>query len=241
VVGRRTEYYGYLCQSGGTCVEASNSQPEVEIPQGARRAEFWFYCVPWFAGSPSTYDSNYGQNYTVDVAAPQPENFWAGNFLVNISRGASDPCEGGAQYSGSFTYDSWASTRATVRNFCFDVWKQGVTDWDNPDIWKQLDVQVHYYFEGEQQQRTAYVNMVYRTGNNARYALDLGGFNPFAIYHCPDVPYTTFEQNGWEYWRADYYFYFTVNGREIRPQGPDSFFHGIYIGENTPWHAENCH
>jgi len=64
--------------------------------------------------------------------------------------------------------------------------------------------------------------------------------DPFAIYHCPDVPYTPFEKDGMTYWQADYYFYFTVNDHEVRPTPPNSLFHGTYIGNNTPWHQEHC-
>mgnify|MGYP002132643616 CR=1 FL=1 len=45
-----------------------------------------------------------------------------------------------------WTYETWARQRAAIRTLSFDVWKAGVTDRDNPDLWRQLDVQMRYRF-----------------------------------------------------------------------------------------------
>lgn len=139
-----------------------------------------------------------------------------------------------------FSFDTWARQRAAVANVCFEVYQAGVTDWDNPDIWRELDVKVFYSYNSEAF-LNQYVNMVYRAGNNARYAIDLRPLDPFASYTCPPGPVTTVYQGSEPYVQSEFEFLVTVNGQEIRPAGPGSTFRGIFTDyANNPWRQENC-
>ena len=109
-----------------------------------------------------------------DGKADGSRRSWAGLVSITFERYAHDPCDNGAHALGddAVVYDEWARQRAGVRNICFEVWSPGVTDTDNPDYWKLLDVQVHYRF-GDGDWQTAYVPSIDRRGNNRRYAWSL--------------------------------------------------------------------
>ena len=73
-----------------------------------------------------------------------------------------------------------------------------------------------------------------RTGNNARYALDLTTLDPLNApgtltnkADCPTFPVTYEGPAGADYIDADVQFYFTVNGVELRPAG-GGVYHGKY-------------
>lgn len=153
-----------------------------------------------------------------DSGAP----LWAGLPSVTIERYASDPCNDGrtALDDTPVAYDEWARERAAIRNVCFEVWSPGITDWDNPDFWKQLDVQVHYRFGDTGPEHTAYVNSIDRRGHNRRYAWALDtSLDPTG--HAPSlpeiqVPFTVQAvANGYATVQADMHFWFTVNGRVL--------------------------
>lgn len=146
----------------------------------------------------------------------QPD--WMGNVVARISRDSSHACNGGTAMTDSLTYSTWARERAAVRNVCFEIWEPGVTDWDNPDQWRQLDVQAHYRFAPDAPWQTTWVNALDHLGNNARYALGLGQLDPFAPYQCPaPMPTEIVSQPGGDLERARMDLYFTVNGAELRP------------------------
>lgn len=160
-----------------------------------------------------------GEAPSVCTKAPsetKPAVGWMGNAVVAISRDGGGACDGAAMTEG-FTYDTWTRQRATRRNVCFEVWEQGVTDWNNPDLWRQVDVQVHFRFGASETWQSAYVSMLDRTGNNARYALDLSTLDPFRPHHCTTEPFTT-SANG-QYDEASMEFYFTANGSTLQAQG----------------------
>jgi hypothetical protein len=147
---------------------------------------------------------------------------WAGLTSITIERYASDPCNNGRTPLGDepVVYDEWARERAAIRNVCFEVWSPGVTDWDNPDFWKQLDVQVHYRFGDTGAEHTAYVNSIDRRGNNRRYAWALDyALDP--TVHAPSLPeiqmpFTVLAaDSGYATVQADMQFWFTVNGRVL--------------------------
>jgi hypothetical protein len=61
----------YSCYGNESpCITENVTQPIIDVPSEARLLTFWFYCVPGFSYGSETYwkyDSNYGNNYNVDV------------------------------------------------------------------------------------------------------------------------------------------------------------------------------
>lgn len=124
------------------------------------------------------------------MCAPDRGPAWIGNAAVKFERGNSHPCSGArliADSERAFEYETWARQRAVVRSLCFEAWEPGVTDWDNPDLWRTLDVQIHYRLTGDADWTTEHVNLSDRTGNNARYGFDLGAIDPLAWPGCPAI------------------------------------------------------
>lgn len=153
---------------------------------------------------------------------------WMGNVVARISRDSSHPCNGGTPLVDTVTYSTWARQRATVSNLCFEVWEPGLTDWQNPDQWRLLDVRAHYRFAPNDPWQWQWLGAVDHLGNNARYALDLGGVDPFANATCAaasseTVPTETLSQPGGDLARARMELYFTVNGAELRPSAATSW------------------
>lgn len=185
------------------------------------------------------YDSAFGANYHFDVRASANAPGWMGNASSLVDRatcgGATNACYADAQPAvNGFHFDTWARQRAAVTQVFFDVWKQGTTDYANPNLWRELDVQLHARIGSAGAFVTSYVRFSEYHGNDARYAIDLhtldplNGMNGGALTdknQCP-VFLTTLSPD-MQYVRADYQFYFTVNGAELRPQ-PGAVFHGTY-------------
>lgn len=153
---------------------------------------------------------------------------WAGLTSATFTRYAPDPCNDGQHALPDVVhYDDYVRQRATLRNVCFEVWSPGITDWDNPDFWKQLDVQVHYRF-GDGPYQHAYVSSIDRRGNNRRYAwsvdwsLDpLGQSSSLASIKAPLTIIS--ESETYASVEADMEFYFTVNGRVLNNWANQSF------------------
>ncbi len=162
-----------------------------------------------------------------DDKADGSDPLWAGLTSITIERYAPDPCNDGRTAFGDqpVVYDDWARQRAGIRNICFEVWKPGVTDWDNPDAWQQLDVQVHYRYGDAGPFQSAYVNSNGRRGNNRRYAWSLDYQLDPTVYVASiakvKAPFRILsESNGWATIEADLQVYFTVNGRKLQtPSG----------------------
>ncbi len=183
----------------------------------------------------SAWDSDYGANYAFSVAPPTDAPGWVSGGSYLLDRGTCDPdnspCYADARSAdGGVTFDTWARQQAVVTQVFFDVWKAGVTDWNNPDLWKELDVEVHSRSNASQAFTTAYVSLAERTGNNARYALDLRpldllpGENGGALTsasQCPAIP-ATITADG-QYVQADLELYFTVNGVAVQPAAGGAF------------------
>ncbi len=168
-----------------------------------------------------------GEDSSVCAAAPgasSPPVGWMGNAVAAIGRDGGGACDG-VPLNGGFIYDTWTRQQATRRNVCFEVWQQGVTDWNNPDLWRQVDVQVHYRYGSGQAWQTAYVPIFDHVGNNARYALDLGTLDPFRPNYCTTEPYTKTADG--QYDEADMEFYFTANGSALRTSS-NADFQGTY-------------
>ncbi|MGC4118625.1 MAG: hypothetical protein QM765_29520 [Myxococcales bacterium] len=172
------------------------------------------------------WDSNNGHNFGFDVVGAIG---WIGGADVAISRGGAGPCDGNAMGEG-FSYDTWTRQRAAYRNVCFQVWKAGVTDWANPDVWRQLDVQVHYRFGKDLPWQTAYVPTFDRVGNNQRYKLDLSALDPFRPYYCTTEPYAKSADG--QYDQATMEFYLVANGTELKKADGTPFV-GTFLDYST--------
>ena len=188
------------------------------------------------------FDSAYGNNYHFNVAASANAPGWVGDAQYVINRetcGANDaPCaQDFHPLDSGFTYDTYVRSQAAIRRAYFEVWKQGVTDFDNSNLWKQLDVEVHSRVGTTGDFATHYVGFDERDGNNARYALDLSSLDPIpggpsgsaiaSKSDCPQFPVSYEGPTGADYIDADLEFYFTVNGTELRP-ADGTVFHGKY-------------
>jgi len=154
---------------------------------------------------------------------------WAGLTSYAFERYAPDPCDNGANALGDdpISYDEWVRERAGIRNLCFEVWSPGVTDWDNPDFWRQLDVQVHYRF-GDGEFEHAYVDSIDRRGNNRRYAWNVNfALDPFAFASTVpsiEVPFHIESETATSITAtANLELYFTVNGRPLHSPSGHSF------------------
>jgi hypothetical protein len=169
------------------------------------------------AGSSEPQDAS---GAAVEVRA---DNLWAGLPSVTIERFPSDPCDNGISRldKDPVSYDDWARQRASARNVCFEVWKPGATDMENPDFWRQLDVEVHYRFVGETGDfKMAYVNALDRRGNNRRYVWDIGlGLDPFYIepnIGLINIPFKIESEDATSLSiSSTLEFYFTVNGNKL--------------------------
>lgn len=180
------------------------------------------------------FDSDFGKNYHFAVRPAESDPGWMGNARYAIDRRT---CEGGKVCDASLrpvpaeiVYDAWARQRAAVRVLTFEVWKQGVTDFDNGDLWKQLDVQVHSRVAGTTAFTSKYVSFDRRAGNNARYAVDLTALDPLDGVvlvqdpkDCPAFPLTPAPNTNGAYVQATVELFVTVNGVELRPDSGGLF------------------
>jgi len=202
----------------------------------------------WFENGDATgcheWDSSFGANYRFAVEAyegPAGEDprapGWIGNEASVINRMTCDggPCDASrVPLERGFTHGTYARQRAAIRGIYFDVWKEGVTDWDNPELWQDLDVQVHARARAGAPFSTQYVSFWRRSGNDARYGLPMAAIDPLAGPYtrtdrsqCPDADLTLSEDPGSAYVRATVEFYFTVNGVALRaPDGGP--FRGVF-------------
>jgi hypothetical protein len=129
-------------------------------------------------------------------------------------------------WTAPFHFDSWAQQRAAITRGYFEVWQPGVTDFDNPNLWRELDVRVHYRFDPNGPFEQRYVDFLERAGNNARYAFSLRDFYPFPNGGaCPTVPFRLGPDE--RTYEAELELYVSVNGAELRP-APNATFRGLY-------------
>jgi len=201
----------------------AGNEVTLELP-AAGDLEIWFQntnkygCVAW--------DSNYGRNYHFQVAARADAPGWMGNAAQVIAR---ETCNDGKacdssrrSLAGGFVFDTWARQRAVIAGAYFDVWKAGVTDFDNPDLWKQLDARVYHRAVGASAWSWSYVSFEKRVGNDARYMASLrkidplGGSTRTTKAECPAAKLTVTPDG--QYVQAEVELYFVVNGTELRPE-----------------------
>lgn len=198
-------------------MEPPGNTVTLELPRSGE-LELWFVNTSKYGCV--AYDSNYGSNYRFRVEAPANAPGFVGNASVVISR---ETCHDGlacehnrTPLSGGFRFETWARQRALIAGAYFDVWKQGVTDFDNPDLWKQLDAKVFYRQVGATAWAWSYVSLEKRVGNDARYVVPLRSIDPLggrtrtARADCPAGPIT--ETADGFYVQTDVELYFTVNG-----------------------------
>lgn len=224
----------------GTPTNTVYAVPAVlEIPAGAESVAIWFYNVAMTGGTPcETWDSNMGANYRFEIDGGPG---WMGGVVQKISRAGGHPCEGGEALEAAFDYGTWPRQRAVMGNVCFEVWQEGVTDWDNPSLWQELDVQAHWRF-GDGEFTSEPVEWVDRTGNNARYVFDIARLDPFRPYNCPQVPtYEIDAPSGESREGARLELFFTVNGFALRPATDAPYFVGEYWDyADSAFRAEHC-
>jgi hypothetical protein len=214
--------------------------PTIALPESGD-LELWFQNTNvWGCNA---YDSSWGNNYHYSVVDSPGAPGWVGNAASVVSRWTcgSGPCDADRQpLDDGFVFGTWARQRAFIAAVYFDVWKEDVTDWDNPDLWKQLDVQVHTRLAGASAFTSSYVDYDHRVGNDARYAVPirpidpLGGSTIVDPADCPEAELTVTADG--QYVRTTMELYFTVNGTELRPS-PDTSYTGVfedYLGLYTP-------
>ncbi|MFO0727953.1 MAG: DUF6209 family protein [Myxococcota bacterium] len=192
------------------------------VPAGSTRFELWFQNFTGAGSSCQAWDSQNGHNYGFDLL---PAVGWIGEASTVFSR-ATGGCDGGAPTGAGFNYDTWVRQRAAARNLCFQVWQAGVTDRDNPNLWRQIDVEAHYRFSPNAPFRTAFVSYLDRIGNNARYRFDVGAFDPFRWGAPCEGIQTTPSADG-QYDEAHMELYFTANGVFLGA-GPDQPYAGVF-------------
>lgn len=162
--------------------------------------------------------------YGIHDTRTQPE--WIGNAYTVIERSG----EAGRAVASPIVYDSWARQRAATRELRFEAWVPGLTDRDDPELWKKLDAKVHFRFAGETQFHEAPIDFKRRSGNNALYAMNLERFDPwFAPYLSSSAvkglkPQLASE-NGTQVAKLEVFF--TLNGKPFRP-GVNENFHVSY-------------
>jgi hypothetical protein len=223
----------YRFASGQTGYVAVTDGTGTLTLSGSGALELWFENQGYYGCR--AYDSRYGENYRFTVAANADAPGWVGNGRYVIDRmTCNGPCDSSRKpLEETFTHGSWARQRAAIRAIYFDVWKAGVTDFDNPELWQELDVQVHYRARREGPFRSEYVSFFKRVGNDARYELDMAAIDPFAGFgrvedpaDCPDADILT-SGDGVTI-GADVEYYFTVNGVVFRNENSQSNFMGRF-------------
>ncbi|MGE0784643.1 MAG: DUF6209 family protein [Sandaracinaceae bacterium] len=201
---------------------------ELVLPEGSE-LEVWFESTSAFGCH--AWDSDFGANYrfALDDAADAPG--WMGNEAYVLSRATCDgggPCDMDRHpLTDGFRYDTGVRQRSLVRALYFDVWKEGVTDFDNPELWRQLDVRVHYRFADDADWAFDYVDFFRRVGHDARYEVPLreldplGGNTRTTPDSCPDVPLVR-DPSG-QYVVTTMRYFFTVNGFPLTDEAGEPF------------------
>ncbi len=168
------------------------------------------------------------------------QDLWVGAISYNQTRETSDICDKSHPIGNEdIFFGSWARQRAVYTNICFQVWKPGVTDQENPDFWKLLDVQVHTRYPCDQAFQTEYVNTPRRVGNNRQYVWDMRRLDPF-MGNCSGskANFKIIRDFGTEVEaEALLEVYFTVNGHEVRKADGWNYFikyRGICPKVNLP-------
>lgn len=208
----------------------------VTLPETPGRVSFWFQNNNRWGCN--TWDSDHGRDYDFTVAPDPRAPGWIGEGAVVISRAT---CDGAAcdrdrrSLETPWSYDTYARQRAAIRAVFFEVWKEGVTDRENPSLWRDLDVRIYYRLRPRDHFAYRHVNLDRRVGNNARYRFDLATLDPMPDApapsdRCPAAELTPSPDGAYVNARVEYYF--TVNGVALRPSAGGQFL-GSYSNYRT--------
>lgn len=203
----------------------------VVIPNGAERVEVWFHNGTG-DNSCSAWDSNDSRNYHFPILQ-RPS--WIGNARVKISRAGGEPCATTGDMVSGFNYDTWSRQRSIMGNVCFEVWREGLTDQNDREVWRRLDARIYYRWDASQPFRWGHVGFLDRIGNNARFVTDVAGRDQFHTGQCPDAP--TSMVDGYE--EARFEFYFAVNGVFLGAPD-DQPFVGRYVDYPSAFRDASC-
>ncbi len=205
----------------------ADADPRLQIDD-AGDLEVWFQAVNrWGCVA---YDSDFGANYHFVVVDDPAKPKWIGNAASVVSRATCDggPCDADrTSLDGGVTFDTWGRQRAAIAGLFFDVYRPNTTELDNPDLWKELDVEVHLRAAGQAAFETRYVDFFARHGNDARYELPLRSIDPLGASSavdassCPAAALTPTPDG--QYVETTLELYFTVNGKELRPAKGQSY------------------
>ena len=203
---------------------------------GARALEVYFENTD--ATGCTAYDSAYGANYVFAVETPPAWLGLAGNLLT---RDPSSHCAGAVEASDGFAYDTWTRVQADVTNLCFQVYQPGETDTFDPNLWQQLDAELHWRVTNGSATTPWTITPVgfdAQVGNNAQYAQSWRELDPFRDYHCPELAATPTSDGMYIQLQVEYFI--AVNGGELHPE-PGADFVGTFIDYPTnPWRTANC-
>lgn len=219
------------------------SSPTMIVPPASGDLAVWFQVTNRWGCM--EYDSNFGDDYTFKVSAAVGEPGWVGNGASVISRWTCDdggPCDAArVDAAQGFRFDTWARQRAAVAGLYFDVWEEGVTDFDNAELWRQVDAQIHVRFSGQQAFSSRYVDFFRRVGNDARYEVRLRTLDPFHAMPsvvpaeaCPEAA-LSLTADGF-YVTTEVEYYFTADNVELRP-APGQTYKGRFEDYAAPYAA----
>ena len=203
---------------------------------GAHQVEIWFE-NPDATGC-DTWDSAFGANYVFLVETP-PQ--WFGLPTNLLTRDSSSHCDGGSDAASGFAYDTWTRQQAEITNLCFQVYQPGETDTTDPQLWQQLDVELHWRLDGATSSTpwtTTPVGYDARVGNNAQYAQSWRELDPFRDDHCPEV--VAAPTTDGQYVEIQLEYYITVNGGELRPEPGAAYGATFSDYPSNPWRTANC-
>ena len=227
-------------EAGGFSPSSGTAKPIFSLPAAVVRGEgsttgdltVWFQTTNRWGCT--AYDSNLGQNYHFAIHPPANAPDWMGTARVVTSRNTCNDgraCDADRKPLGDgFVYGTWTAQRALIREASIEVYRAGVTDHADPELWKKLDVRAYTRVAGTSKFATQYLFFDGNVGNNARYTLQLRPLQPFAgntVQNVKDCPAFPFHHTSDGYVEADVEIYFWVNGVELR--GADGApFKGTY-------------
>lgn len=199
---------------------------------GTGELQLWFQVTN--AWGCSAWDSDYGQNHRFTVGEDPSAPDWMGNVGANLSRSGGGCDAAVPLQNDGFRFGTWERSRAAETIVCFEAWEPGVTDWNNPDLWQQLDARVYFRHAPTDAFAFEYLNLDAFIGNNARYRFELRGQDPFRLYQqgCPAAALTLSEDG--QYVRATMEFYFSINGKALRP-AIGGVFTGLFEDYASSW------
>ena len=234
-------------EAGGLSPSNGTVKPILALPAAVVRNEgsttgdlaIWFQTSSRWGCT--AYDSNMGQNYHFAIHPPANAPDWLGTARVVTSR---NTCNGGracdadrTPLASSFVYSTWTAQRALVREASIEVYRAGVTDHADPDLWKKLDVRAYTRVAGASTFTKQYLFFDANVGNNARFTLQLRPLQPFSgntVTNVKDCPTFPFRHTSDGYVEADVEIYFWVNGVELRA-ADGAPFKGTYQDYESPY------